>query len=958
MRRALVLSLVAILAAAFISPCIAAEVNQKSAAIQALKAEVPGVRIYREGENISRIFGKKLIYGVSPISTAEEFKQRFSAVFGVSPQDLKPGSELVGGVQALPLMYDRATGNYKFTLVYYSQYSGGIPVFRADLGLLVRNEPGYPVVMAASALRDLGEFSPPAGLSPDAELARSAARSFLADLCNFSEPRLVVWAGIDDQVVRPAAVMEIVADNGKYASPDYEKWLFLVDAESGRILYTEDMILDVDVTGSVNGMATEGWGADQCSTEVATPMPYVRVEIQGGEWTYADENGDFVISNDGDTQVTVVSEIRGQWFRVYNQGGSNAHLTQDVVPPGPADFIHNEQNLSELPRAEVNGYINANMVRDFVLTYYPRYPVIYSQEQFPVNVNINDYCNAYYDYSSINFFRSGGGCSNTAFSTVIYHEYGHHLVASGGSGQGQYGEGLGDVMGVLISELSGLAFGFQGNCQVPLRDADNNYQYPCAGEIHDCGQLLSGCVWDIRSELMVNYPDDYMDILSGLLVNSIPLHRGDQITPSIAIDFLTLDDNDGDIYNGTPHYDELCAGFGVHNMDCPEVILIQFVYPDGLPPAVEPSGGTTVNVEVMGNIEEPRPNTGMIHINDGSGWADYDMDMGDPNVYEAIFPESECGTQILYYFSAETNMGNTVTDPRDAPASTFSAYSATGLLTIFEDNFEQDLGWTVVNSPGLVDGQWDRGVPVNCDRGDPPSDYDGSGMCYLTDNSNYPDCNSDVDDGYTYLISPAFDLTDKIAVVNYALWYSNYYGADPYNDIFNVWISDDGGDNWTLAQSFGPLSSPGWTEQTFVVNDLITPTDNVMVRFEASDLNAGSVVEAGVDAFSIVEIQCEPTDITDEDGENGLPTEFALLGSYPNPFNASMTIKYALPERSFVTIEIFDLLGRSVETLLDKEMPAGYQQVTWNAGENSTGVYFYRIKAGDFTDTGKAILLK
>ena len=77
------------------------------------------------------------------------------------------------------------------------------------------------------------------------------------------------------------------------------------------------------------------------------------------------------------------------------------------------------------------------------------------------------------------------------------------IVAMAGSGQGQYGEGMGDVMGVLILDEPGLAYGFYGNCNEPLRNADNDLQYPCSGGIHYCGQLLSGCVWSTRNELLI-----------------------------------------------------------------------------------------------------------------------------------------------------------------------------------------------------------------------------------------------------------------------------------------------------------------------------------------------------------------------------------------------------------------------------------------------------------------------
>jgi hypothetical protein len=98
--------------------------------------------------------------------------------------------------------------------------------------------------------------------------------------------------------------------------------------------------------------------------------------------------------------------------------------------------------------------------------------------------------------------RGGSGYPNTAWSSVVYHEYGHHVVQAGGSGQGQYGEGMGDVMSTIILDDNRLGLGFFGSCSSWLRDADNSSQYPCSGEIHSCGQLISGAVWDTRNALV------------------------------------------------------------------------------------------------------------------------------------------------------------------------------------------------------------------------------------------------------------------------------------------------------------------------------------------------------------------------------------------------------------------------------------------------------------------------
>lgn len=104
----------------------------------------------------------------------------------------------------------------------------------------------------------------------------------------------------------------------------------------------------------------------------------------------------------------------------------------------------------------------------------------------------------------------------------------------------------------------------------------------------------------------------------------------------------------------------------------------------------------------------------------------------------------------------------------------------------------------------------------------------------------------------------------------------------------------------------------------------------------------------------------EGTDI--ESGKN-LPDEFALGQNYPNPFNPTTTIKFQLPKSASVNLTVYNMVGRQVATLVNTEMDAGYHQVTWNGTDNTgqrvaTGVYFYRINAGEFTTTKKMIMMK
>jgi hypothetical protein len=92
--------------------------------------------------------------------------------------------------------------------------------------------------------------------------------------------------------------------------------------------------------------------------------------------------------------------------------------------------------------------------------------------------------------------------------------------------------------------------------------------------------------------------------------------------------------------------------------------------------------------------------------------------------------------------------------------------------------------------------------------------------------------------------------------------------------------------------------------------------------------------------------------------ESGLPTKFNLTQNYPNPFNPATTINYDLPVDAIVTLKVYDLLGKEVLTLVDGFVPAGYHHVQLDGSRLSSGVYFYRMNAGTFTDVKKLLILK
>ena len=89
-----------------------------------------------------------------------------------------------------------------------------------------------------------------------------------------------------------------------------------------------------------------------------------------------------------------------------------------------------------------------------------------------------------------------------------------------------------------------------------------------------------------------------------------------------------------------------------------------------------------------------------------------------------------------------------------------------------------------------------------------------------------------------------------------------------------------------------------------------------------------------------------------------IPTVFSLEQNYPNPFNPSTIIGYAVPRSANVSLRVFNTLGQEVAVLVNERKEAGFYQTTWNASTVPSGIYFYRLQAGEYVETKKMILLR
>ncbi|MFZ0389055.1 MAG: choice-of-anchor J domain-containing protein [Calditrichia bacterium] len=205
------------------------------------------------------------------------------------------------------------------------------------------------------------------------------------------------------------------------------------------------------------------------------------------------------------------------------------------------------------------------------------------------------------------------------------------------------------------------------------------------------------------------------------------------------------------------------------------------------------------------------------------------------------------------------------------------------------------------------------------------------------------------------LYTPKLNLA-QLAEKKISFHWSEHFNPNGNSDSTIVQISTDG-ENWqTLTVLHALNQQPAWHREELDISQWAGSSSGwIRWRYvSGGGLNAWPFSLDAVAAGQYVAIQ---------QSQNGIPQIFDLAQNYPNPFNPQTTIKYQLPEKAQVTLEIFNSLGQKVRTLVSEPQNAGYYRVVWNglndAGVRSaSGVYIYRLRAKNFVKTSKMLLMK
>lgn len=283
----------------------------------------------------------------------------------------------------------------------------------------------------------------------------------------------------------------------------------------------------------------------------------------------------------------------------------------------------------------------------------------------------------------------------------------------------------------------------------------------------------------------------------------------------------------------------------------------------------------------------------------------------------------------------------------------------------FQDDFEGNQGW-VAGALGdtATDGLWERTHPegsyfLGIVGPDTDASESGEGLAFVTESNSGGAFvgTSDVDNGHTTLLSPVFDATGFGSLtLTYDRWFSNRAPSQS-TDEFRADVSTDGGSTWANLETID-FGTDSWAAVVIDLTAVVTPTAQMQLRFVAEDLESNTYVEAGVDNVVIT------SDATDAPvfSANAADLEVRLVG--PNPFHGRTEVEFDLPRPGAARVDVFDVSGRRVTTLLRGErLAAGTHRVAWDgrdadAQRVAPGVYFVRMRANEGSVSRKVTLVR
>lgn len=314
---------------------------------------------------------------------------------------------------------------------------------------------------------------------------------------------------------------------------------------------------------------------------VTEPLPHLTLSPVGLTPTASDASGSFVIPCPGGA-VTVFARLEGPYFSVLNQAGPEVQFIGTLSPGAPQQILFNASPNDEVT-AEVSAFHALGRAFAFINELSPGF----APSQVPVDAFVNQpgQCYAFYSplFAAMYFTAPGAGCPNAAYSTVVAHEYFHHLAFGvGGTYSEPYEEAMADVFAAFTFATSVIGSSFFG-LGADLRPLDGSAQFPHPSPDPTVeGLPLAQAFWDMRENLMADVgPVAGAELAAQLWLASFLVGDG-EVGVGVLEQLLALDDDDGDPANGTPHGPSILAAFAAHGFLLPVASITDLVCEIGL----------------------------------------------------------------------------------------------------------------------------------------------------------------------------------------------------------------------------------------------------------------------------------------------------------------------------------------------------------------------------------------
>ena len=512
----------------------------------------------------------QMVYGGH--TQAAAFEPRTDADFVALAVQAIPLTASLHGLEASTLSFEDTLflplgqiGSGDKQTVRFRQSVNGVPVKGGALNLLFSAR-GELLSVQSSGLPNASAISTTPAI--DALDGTAFARGHFQALTNFAAT----------EVGTPELVIAQVLRNGKrigrlawsvectWSQADTEPIgkRILVDAQDASLLASEELVHHFEIHGTVSSNASPGTLPDTAANpETAQIIKYGRCQA-GATTVYTDASGNFSFPSLS-TTTSITFTYVGTYASVNYSPGADYSLAQSCPPATNNTVLLNPASGSTIT-PQANAYIVSTMMRDWIRGINPGD----SHGDFvtAANVNVSGTCNAFYNGSSINFYPSGGGCVNSSYSTVISHEQGHWMNDRYNTGNGSdgMGEGNADVWAMYIWDSALVGVNFTGSGYIRsgmnLRQFCGDANPGCYGEVHNDGEVWMGAAWKVRNNLNTSLGNAAGDLAANnLFLGWMNAYNQTQIRSIIETQWVTLDDNDGNITNGSPHFSEIDTAF-------------------------------------------------------------------------------------------------------------------------------------------------------------------------------------------------------------------------------------------------------------------------------------------------------------------------------------------------------------------------------------------------------------